>query len=112
MMEKFKVCSRCGSCCYYVIPDKDGELVLKKCKHLIRNFHTRKTVCRIYNKRKMLRYQNGMVIDTYKDKEGKKQFVWCVWRSNAVYNHKGCPFNENGNQDFTDYCIKNNVRGR
>ena len=102
-------CERCGRCCWYIIKDKEGNKRLKKCKHLLRNFKLGTTRCREYNKRKLLRFQNGIVIDTYKDKNDEKQHVWCVWRSNSKFNYKGCPFNVEGRMFFEDYCEKNNV---
>lgn len=105
-------CLRCGKCCWYIIPNKEGKNILKKCKHLVRNFRLGTTRCREYNKRKQLRTQNGIIIDNYCDKKNKKQKVFCIWRDVAHFNYEGCPFNVKGKMNFETYCEKEKVECR
>lgn len=57
----------------------------------------------------MLRYKNGIVIDRYRDNDGNKKEVWCVWRDSSEFSYTGCPFNKPGKELFEDYCERMNV---
>ena len=95
-------CLRCGQCCWYVMYNENEEPYLKRCKYLVR-LRSGTTICKIYAKRKLLRTQNGIKIDSFVLRDEPKS-IYCMWRGNGQFDYDGCPFNDGKKPNYYEHC--------